>query len=113
MCCQSVGQRIVSLKYADRSSMSRPALLERVKLELELLRGLRLLLLCAAVFSIVIYASSIEKRSEYRLGLLVGFRKSLTQFHFAKLTQNNCRRIRTRARFLSTKTILLVSSTEV
>ena len=76
----AVGQRMVSLKYAARSSMSRPALLERVKLELELLRGLRLLLLCAAVFSIVVYASSIEKRSEYRLGLLVGSVKAQPRY---------------------------------
>lgn len=65
-------QKIVSMKYRDRNSMHRPALLERVQLELDLLRGLRLLLLCACIFGIVVYAANIEKRSPYRLGLLVG-----------------------------------------
>jgi hypothetical protein len=99
--------------------MHRSALLERVQLELDLLRGLRLLLLCACIFSIVVYAANIEKRSEYRLGLLVGLNTVRPaaaflrcQSYSCKLTHIACRRIRTRAHFLWTTTILLVLHVE-
>jgi len=35
-----------------------------------MLRGLRLLLLCACLFGVVVYAAILEKRSSDRLGLL-------------------------------------------
>ena len=58
--------------------MRRSALLERLELELELQRGLRLLLLCFCMFAAVIYASVVESQSAMRLGLLQTY-KSL--FH--------------------------------
>ena len=64
-------QRMVQRKYANRSSMCRTALLERVDLELDLLHGLRLLMLCGCIFILVVYSANIEKRSPYRQGLLV------------------------------------------
>ena len=67
----SLVQRFVTRKHADRSSMSRSALLERIDLELDLLRGLRQLILCGCIFILVVYSANIEKRSPYRLGLLV------------------------------------------
>ena len=45
-------------------------LVERLQLELDLFRGLRLLFLCCLMFGLVIYAANIEKRSSQRLGLL-------------------------------------------
>ena len=89
-------QRIVSRKYAKRSSMCRSALLERVDLELDLLRGLRLLLLCGCIFYLVVYAANIEKRSAYRLGLLVcsdplSSRPPTLNLHSQKTSRDNPR----------------------
>jgi hypothetical protein len=48
-------------------------LIERLQLELNLMRGLRLLFLCALMFGLVIYAAKMELRSAQRLGLLNTF----------------------------------------
>ena len=67
-------QRFWLNKYGDKNSLRRPALVERMQLELNLLRGLRLLLLCACMFFLVIFAANLEKRSGYRLGLLTTYK---------------------------------------
>jgi len=51
-------------------AFSRDMLIERLKLELDLTRGLRLLILCIGMFLIVSYAAMTEAKSEGRLGLL-------------------------------------------
>ena len=48
----------------------RQPLIERLQLELNLMRGLRLLFLCALMFGLVIYAANLELRAAQRLGLL-------------------------------------------
>ncbi len=48
----------------------RQPLIDRLQLELNLMRGLRLLVLCALMFGLVIYAANLELRSAQRLGLL-------------------------------------------
>jgi hypothetical protein len=48
----------------------RQPLIDRLKLELDLMRGLRLLILCALMFMLVIFAANMELRSAQRLGLL-------------------------------------------
>jgi hypothetical protein len=45
----------------------RQSLVERLQLDLDLIRGLRLLFLCALMFGLVIYAGNLERRSEERL----------------------------------------------
>jgi hypothetical protein len=48
----------------------RIGLLDRLALELQLKRGLRNLLLCAVLFSLVVYSTIVEKQNAKRLGLL-------------------------------------------
>jgi hypothetical protein len=48
----------------------RQPLIDRLQLELDLMRGLRLFFFCALMFGLVIYAANLEKRSSQRLGLL-------------------------------------------
>jgi len=55
-------QRMVVAKYADRNTLGRLRLLERIQLELNMIRGLRLLLLCGVIFGVVAYAANLEKR---------------------------------------------------
>ena len=50
--------------------MKRKYLVERLQLELDLIRGLRLLGLCMALFALVCYASILESVSDARLGLM-------------------------------------------
>lgn len=57
-----VVQRIVVAKHADRNTFGRLQLLERIQLELNMFRGLRLLLLCGVIFGVVVYAANLEKR---------------------------------------------------
>ena len=57
-----------------RTQLKREMLLERLELELNLQRGLRLLLLCIALFVLVVYSMVIESTSPYRLGLLQTFK---------------------------------------
>ena len=45
----------------------RQPLVERLELDLEMIRGLRLLFFCAVMFGLVIYAANLEKRSAQRL----------------------------------------------
>jgi hypothetical protein len=54
----------------DHAALQRKPLLERLELELELQRGLRLLMLCFCMFAAVIYASILESQAPVRLGLL-------------------------------------------
>ena len=56
----------------------RDALLERLHLEIKLMRGLRLLVLCVCMFAVVIFAAIHEKQGSTRLGLLNTY-KSLFQ----------------------------------
>jgi hypothetical protein len=46
-------------------------LVERLELDLEMIRGLRLLFFCAVMFGLVIYAANLEKRSAERLADLL------------------------------------------
>jgi len=63
-------QTFVLKKMGVRCTLGRIPLLERIQLELKMLRGLRLLLLCACLFGVVVYADILEKRPSYWLGLL-------------------------------------------
>ena len=45
----------------------RQPLVERLELDLDLMRGLRLLFFCGLMFGLVIYAANLEKRSAERL----------------------------------------------
>ena len=54
--------------------LKREMLLERLELELNLQRGLRLLLLCIALFVLVVYSMVVESTSPFRLGLLQTFK---------------------------------------
>jgi len=68
-------QRLVAGKHASkqRNTLGRKPLVERLQLDLDLIRGLRLLFFCALMFGLVIYAANLEKRSAQRLGLLNTF----------------------------------------
>ena len=46
------------------------SLIERIQLELKLMRGLRLLALCLCMFAVVIFAAVQERQGSTRLGLL-------------------------------------------
>ena len=63
-------QTFVLKKMGNRYTSCRIPLLERIQLELKMLHGLHLLLLCACLFGVVVYASILEKRPSYWLGLL-------------------------------------------
>jgi hypothetical protein len=54
--------------------LRRQPLLERLQLELNMQRGLRLLFLCICMFAIVIYAAMVESQSTVRMGTLRMFR---------------------------------------
>jgi len=60
---------------ANRTALKRVALVERLELEMDLQRGLRLLLLCLALFCVVIYSSVLENESSNRIGLLQTFQR--------------------------------------
>jgi hypothetical protein len=68
-------QRLVAAKHASKqgNTLGRKPLVERLQLDLDLIRGLRLLFFCALMFGLVIYAANLEKRSAQRLGLLNTF----------------------------------------
>eukprot|EP00961_Rhodomonas_salina_P241206 3259438-Rhodomonas_salina.1 len=53
--------------------LRRWALCQRLSLEMELMRGIRMLILCAIMFSLVIYAAVIESQGPRRLGLLSSY----------------------------------------
>ena len=67
-------KRILGGGYKLKTEM----LIERIELELKLQRGLRLLLLCLAMFAVVIFAAIQERQGSARLGLLNTY-KSLFQ----------------------------------
>jgi hypothetical protein len=50
------------------AGLKRKALLQRLELELDLQRGLRLLVLCLCMFAVVIFASVIESQASVRRG---------------------------------------------
>ena len=50
------------------AGLKRKALLQRLQLELDLQRGLRLLVLCICMFAVVIAASVIQSQASVRLG---------------------------------------------
>ena len=54
----------------NTSDISSPLPQERLELELDLVRGLRLLALCLALFVLVCYSAILENVSDARLGLL-------------------------------------------
>jgi hypothetical protein len=68
-------QRLSAARHASKQSntLGRKPLVERLELDLDLIRGLRLLFFCAVMFGLVIYAANLEKRSAERLGLLNTF----------------------------------------
>ena len=55
---------------APTTKLKRTNLVERLELELSMQRGLRLLFLCMALFTLVVLASVIESASASRFGLL-------------------------------------------
>ena len=55
-------------------SLKRKALLQRLELELDLQRGLRLLALCLCMFAVVIFAAVVESQASVRRGLLNTYR---------------------------------------
>jgi hypothetical protein len=55
---------------AGATQLKRMYLLERLQLELDLIRGLRLLALCLVLFALVCYAAVLESVSDARLGLM-------------------------------------------
>ena len=60
---------------ANKTSLCRTSLLDRLELEVDLQRGLRLLLLCLALFCVVIYLNILESQSDIQLGLLNTYQK--------------------------------------
>jgi len=62
------------LSGMDAGILRRKPVLERLALELNMQRGLRLLFLCIFMFGIVIYASMVESQSTIRMGTLRTFR---------------------------------------
>ena len=58
---------------ANRTTLNRAGLLARLELEVRLQRGLRLLLLCVALFCVVIYLNVLSSQSSVQLGLLNTF----------------------------------------
>ena len=60
-----------------RNKLNRQHLLLRLELEIELQRGLRLLLLCASLFAIVIFSTIHEMQNPTRLGLRKMYAKML------------------------------------
>lgn len=54
----------------NRTTFSRASLLEKLVLEVDLQRGLRLLLLCVGLFCVVIYLNIFAIKNDVQLGLL-------------------------------------------
>ena len=72
-------QRAVIRKLiGHNATFGKEKLIERLHLELKLMRGLRLLALCLCMFAVVIFAAVHEKQGHNRLGLLNTY-KSLFQ----------------------------------